>query len=605
MAVELLAPVGSPASLKAAVEAGADSVYFGSKWNARMRARNFSSEELACAITYCHREGVKAYVALNTVLFENELNGVAEHVAFAYEYGADALIVQDLGAARIAREVAPELPLHASTQLSVHNSKSASILKQLGFERIILARELSLEQVKKIKENAGVEVEVFCHGALCYSYSGKCLLSAFQTGRSGNRGACAQLCRLPWKFECGGRIVREGYLTSTKDLNVIGRIPEIQEAGVDCVKIEGRLKDAVYVRRIVKAYREAIDEWETSGKIGRERVEAIDLSKLTSRGYTEGYLFGKAREEKWTNPKATSFAGVKVGVVLGVSSAGARVELNAPLKVGDAVRSSSSGKVIEVFRMYERKNGREKEVKFSSTTCYLKIKTLHKGDVLSKVERAHVEDDFLQKIIPDKEKKAKEFTLQRTSLAFEKLPEIFFSENKGSVFEAPAGSACTIALEDADEKILEAAEKRGLKAIIETPRVVFDEELKEVGEKMKEVDERGVFAFMSSEPSLASSYSTIVSPYANVCNSLAALEWKSFSSVKGVIAGFEVPRESALTLGFVPFTSKNVELMISENNLFKELGLEERKDCFLVDPRGNKFRVKIKNWRTIVMAPKK
>lgn len=592
--MELLAPVGSPAALKAAVEAGADSVYFGSKWNARMRARNFSSEELACAIAYCHKEGVKAFVALNTVLFENELKQVAEYIAFAYEYGADAIIAQDLAVARIAREVAPDLPLHASTQLSVHNSKTAGILKQLGFKRIILARELSLEQVKKIKENAGVEVEVFCHGALCYSYSGKCLLSAFQTGRSGNRGACAQLCRLPWKFECAERIIREGYLTSTKDLNVVGRIPEIQEAGVDCVKIEGRLKDAVYVRRIVEAYRKAIDDG-----------EKIDLSKLSSRGYTGGYLFGDARREKLTNPKGSSFAGVKVGAVVGVSSAGARVELSAPLKIGDSLRSSSSGKVIEVFRMYERKGGKEKEVKFSSTTCYLKIKTLHKGDVLSKVERARTEDDFLEKIIPDKERKAKEFTLQRASLAFEKLPEIFFSENKGSVFEAPAGFVCTIALEDADEKILESAGKRGLKAVIETPRIVFDEELNGVEEKMKEANERGVFAFMSSEPSLASNYKTILSPYANVCNSLAALEWKSFSNVLGIVAGLEVPRESAVSLGFVPFTGKNLELMVSENNLFRELGFEERKDCFLVDPRGNKFRVKTRNGRTVVMAPRK
>ncbi len=594
MALELLAPVGSPASLKAAVDAGADSVYLGSAWNARMRARNFSVGELARAIAYCRSEGVKAYVALNTLVFENELKQVADYVGFVFERGADALIVQDLGVARIAREVAPGLPLHASTQMSVHNSKAALLLKKLGFQRIILARELSLEQVERIKKNAGVEAEVFCHGALCYSYSGRCLLSFFQAGRSGNRGVCAQLCRLPWKFYCSGKLVREGYLTSTKDLNALDKIPELARAGVDCIKIEGRLKDAAYVRRIVGVYRRAID-----------RGESADLSKLTSRGYTGGYLFGEARREKLTNPHAPSFAGVKIGEVVDVSKTGARAKLSGHLSVGESVRSSSSGKIIEVFRLYVRENGKEKEVQSASGSCVLKIKTLRKGDVLFKVERAQVEDSFIDKVVPLHLRTAQPFTLPASKLDFERLPEIFFSENKGGVFEAPSGSACAIPFEDANEKVLQSAEKRGVKAVVETPRVVFDEELPAVEARMKELFERGVFAFMVSEPSLAASRQVVVSPYANVCNSLAAREWQSFAGVRGVVASPELSLQNALSLGFVPFTAKRVELMVSENNLFRELGLEERSDCMLVDPRGNGFPVKIKNGRTVVFSPKK
>ena len=399
--VELLAPAGNPTTLKAAVEAGADAVYMGSNlWNARLRARNFTNKELGKAIGYCHKNNAKAYITLNTIVFEEELPGMAEQVRFVYESGADAIIVQDLAVARMARETGNDMEIHASTQLSTHNSKTAAMLKKLGFSRTVLARELSLEQVKKIKENSGIGVEVFCHGALCYSYSGKCLWSFYQTGRSGNRGACAQLCRFPWKALCDHKLIEKGYLTSTKDLNLLEKIPEIAISDIDCIKIEGRLKDASYVNEVVSAYRAAID--------GKE----LKSIKPTLRGYTTGYLFGEVRKEKLTNPKSQQYSGIKIGEVTKIYRDGAVVKLSGKLKIGDLVRSTSSGKHLEIFRIFM--DG--KEVKESHTECMLKIKTLKRGDVLFKVEKAKVDEEFLKGAKADAKKEGKIFRTEQKGL---------------------------------------------------------------------------------------------------------------------------------------------------------------------------------------------
>lgn len=586
--LELLAPVGSPASLKAAVLAGADSVYMGSLWNARMRARNFSKEELAQAIAYCRKEGVKSYITLNTLIFESELKLVEDYIKFVYEYGADALIVQDLAAAAIAREIAPELELHASTQMSTHNSRTASKLKSLGFKRLILARELSLQQAESIRKNAGIEVEVFCHGALCYSYSGRCLLSKFQTGRSGNRGMCAHLCRLPWRVYCSGKETKRGYLTSTKDLSTIESVPEIAKSSIDCIKIEGRLKDAGYVRTVVSAYRKAID----TGKMD-------DLSKLTARTYTQGYLFGKARTEKLTNPAGQAFSGARIGEVVSVSQQGARVRLTNTLKIGDSLRTKRSGKILEIYRIYEN----EQEVPQSSRECLLKIKTLKKGDVLLKVERAEIEDSFLKEVIPMRVRNPSAFT-RPSPLKFQRFPELFYAQNKGGIFEAPKESACVLPWHSIDDEALSLAKRRGLKLVIDTPRIAFDEELPSIDEKMRELAETKPLAFMASDPSLVGEYPTILSTYANLCNSLAALEWSKFGNVKAVVASTEIEKKNAEAIGFIPYSGDMLELMISENDLLKEMELPANSEAELVDPKGNKFQVKKRFGRTIVYAPK-
>ena len=573
MPIELLAPAGSPASLRAAVEAGADSVYMGSFWNARMRARNFTKEELATAMKYCRAEGVKAYIALNTIIFESELKAVAEYIKFVYEYGADALILQDLGAARIAREAAPGLELHASTQMSVHNSKTAKLLKKIGFTRLILARELSIGQAAAIKKNANIDVEAFCHGALCYSYSGKCLWSYVQTGRSGNRGVCSQLCRFPWKAYCDGKLIRKGYLTSTKDLNLVGCVPEIEKTGIDCIKIEGRLKDARYVSAVVSAYRKAIDG-------GKDAFES--LAMITSRGYTSGYLFGDARREKLTNPDRPAYGGMDIGKVVKVTPNGAHIKLTGILKKGDSIRASSSGKIISIYRMYVG----DKEVESADSECALRIKTLKRGDTLVKVERAKIEDGFLKGVNAEKVRKGKSFVIAKKRLNLQ------------------------VHSVDFDKIISWEAATHGIQgALIDTPRVVFDEEINEVEEKLRELAEGKPSAFLVSEPALVSDYPTVVSQYANVSNTLAAQEWADLGrgSVKGIVAAMEVNQKDALAMGLIHFTGKKIELAISENNLFRELGLAEKQAAGcrleLEDPGGNRFPVKLRGGRTVIYSP--
>ena len=584
MKPELLAPVGSPASLRAAVEAGADSVYMGAIWNARVRARNFTPDELARAIAYCRKNDVLAYITLNTLIFEKEMPLVAQYIKSVYEAGADALIVQDLGVAQMAKEIAPDLPLHASTQLSVHNSKTAKLYKKLGFSRLILAREVSTEQAATIRKNSGAEIETFCHGALCYSYSGKCFFSLVQTRRSANRGACAQMCRFPWKLYCDGQLLKSGYLTSTKDLNTLSRMPQIEKAGVACVKIEGRLKDAAYVRGVVSAYRKAIDDG-----------EAADLASFTSRSYTEGYLFSAPRKEMLTNPAAPSFSGILLGKVDRADGKGAHIKLASTLKVGDSIRSSSSGKIIEIFRIYRK----GKEVPESSDECNLLIKTIRAGDTLYKVPRAQIEDDFLKGVKPLAPKKARPYSYKSKPLDFAPLPPLSYLWDEGELQGKPK-QAFVVRLEHFGPELPDEMPR----LVVDTPRVAFDSELPAIEKRMRELSEGKPLAFMVSEPSLMPDYPSILSPYANVSNTLAARAWENFGNVRGAVPSLEISGAAAenAALGFASYSDYPQELMISENDLFFELGENPEGGKYeLADPNGNRFEIVKSGGRTIIL----
>ena len=234
--MELLCPVGSFESLKAAVQNGADAVYFGGgRHNARRLAENIT--DLRDAVSYAHLRGCRVYFTLNTLVLDKELADWAAIATDAALAGVDAFIMQDLGGSSVLRHMFPDVPLHASTQMTTHNTANALALEALGFSRVILARELTAEQVRTIKHGAGIGIEIFAHGALCYGYSGQCYMSSMLGGRSANRGLCAQPCRLPYQLDGAN-----GYLLSTKDLCLLGRIQEIADAGVDCIKIEGRLR---------------------------------------------------------------------------------------------------------------------------------------------------------------------------------------------------------------------------------------------------------------------------------------------------------------------------------------------------------------------------
>lgn len=275
---ELLAPAGSFEALRAAISAGADAVYIGGKsFGARAYAKNFDNDEIKRAAELCHIHGVKLYVTVNTLVFDKELAELSDYSAELYTAGVDALICADLGAIREIRRRVPDMKIHASTQMCVHNTKGADAAAELGCERVVVARELSEADIREVTENAKAEVEVFLHGALCVCHSGQCLMSSLVGGRSGNRGECAQPCRLPYG---------KGYPLSLKDLSLSSHIKSLIESGVASLKIEGRMKSPSYVYRVTRIFRALLDECR-----GATRSEESELKKIFSRGgFTDGYF---------------------------------------------------------------------------------------------------------------------------------------------------------------------------------------------------------------------------------------------------------------------------------------------------------------------------
>lgn len=294
--VEILAPVGSMECLRAAVAAGADAIYLGgTKFGARAYAQNLSEEDLVQAIEYVHIHGRKIYMTVNTLLKDRELNELYAYLLPYYKAGLDGVIVQDIGAVKFIGEYFPEMPVHASTQMTITNTLGADFLKRYGITRVVPARELSLKEIRDMKKQTGLEMECFVHGALCYCYSGQCLLSSMIGGRSGNRGQCAQPCRLPYQTE--GK--KPADLMSLKDLCTIDILPELIDAGIDSFKIEGRMKQPEYVYTVVKMYRKYADQYLKLQKEGKGKssyhVSGADKRELLAtyqrRGYCEGYYY--------------------------------------------------------------------------------------------------------------------------------------------------------------------------------------------------------------------------------------------------------------------------------------------------------------------------
>jgi len=281
--VELLAPAGKWEALTAAVQNGADAVYIGEKsFSARKSAANFTWDEVRNAIRYCHVRGVRVFLALNTLISEDELENFEQAVKNAAHAGVDALIIQDLGAAAIAHQVCPDMPLHASTQLTASNKYDVAALQELGFSRIVLSRELTESEISNIYTATGAELEAFAHGALCISFSGKCLMSSFIGGRSGNRGMCAQPCRQKYSF-CG----KNGYFLSPRDLCLAGQLEKMHMAGVASFKIEGRMKSPEYVATVTRIYRKYLDEFSSLREEDRKTLEKIFVR---GDGFTKAYF---------------------------------------------------------------------------------------------------------------------------------------------------------------------------------------------------------------------------------------------------------------------------------------------------------------------------
>jgi putative protease len=370
---ELLAPAGDWQAMRAAVANGADAVYFGlTRYSARQRAANFRREELPEVVRYLHGHNVRGYVTLNTLIFSDELADAADLAAAIASAGADAVIVQDLGLARLIRRLAPTLPIHASTQMTLTEPRGIEFVRRLGIERVILARELSVDEIRRIAHATPMLLEVFVHGALCMSYSGQCLASETLWGRSANRGLCGQACRLPYRLVVDGRERKLGdkaYLLSTKDLAAYDRVAELVGIGVAGFKIEGRLKNAQYVAITTQVYRTAIDAALAGRPLSLQPGQHADLVQSFSRGFTHGFLDG-ARHRDLVHGLSPKSRGVCIGKVTGKTPRGVLVAVeqahagdHAALKPGDGIvfdngrpdEGEQGGRVFSVERRAAKK----------------------------------------------------------------------------------------------------------------------------------------------------------------------------------------------------------------------------------------------------------
>ena len=302
--VELLAPVSDRVMLKAAIDAGADCVYFGlKKLNMRATARNFTLEELPEIVKQCHDSQVKVFLTVNTIVYDTELEDVKTVIAGAKAAEVDYIICWDMAVIQECKKQG--MPFHISTQASVANTEAAKFYKELGAERIVLARECKLEDVKAIKQNAGIEIETFIHGAMCISVSGRCFMSQHLFNRSANRGDCLQPCRREYKIideENNALVLGEGYVMSPKDLCALPFIDKLIEAGIDCFKIEGRVRSPEYVKTVVSAYREAIDAYE-KGQFNKELTDKLvkKLKTVYNRGFSNGFYLGLPTADDFTD----------------------------------------------------------------------------------------------------------------------------------------------------------------------------------------------------------------------------------------------------------------------------------------------------------------
>ncbi|MCX8130801.1 MAG: U32 family peptidase [Clostridia bacterium] len=360
--VELLAPAGEWDAFVAAVENGADAVYLGGKlFNARQFAGNFDNEQLKKAVEYAHIRDVNVYLALNTLMSDSELPQALEFITMAYLMGIDGVIVQDIGAAALLREAIPDLPLHASTQMTIYNLQGVRLLEKMGFSRIVLARELSLDEISYISANTNLEIETFIHGALCISYSGQCLMSSIIGGRSGNRGKCAQPCRLPYELNKDGNYleVKGKYLLSPKDICSVHELKRIIDAGVKSLKIEGRMKNPEYVATVVRIYRKYIDGAINNG--GNMKVSQEDektLAQVFNRGgLSGGYLGGKTGIDMMCFEKPKNW-GIYLGEVLfyDKEKKTVKVRLNEEISLGDGIEvwngeNESPGTVVSEIKI--------------------------------------------------------------------------------------------------------------------------------------------------------------------------------------------------------------------------------------------------------------
>lgn len=367
---ELLSPVGNMECLKAAIAAGCDAVYLGGyTFGARNYAGNFSNEEIVEVVKLCHLYGVKVYITVNTLIYDSEVEMFLDYIDFLYHNNIDAVIMQDLGMIDLIRKTYPNLDIHASTQMHIHSLEGVRFANSLGLKRVVMARETSIDTIKKIKENLDIELEAFVHGALCVSYSGQCLISSLIGGRSGNRGNCAQICRKKFTLlDDKKQVIKTGYLLSMKDLMTLQNIDKLINSGIDSFKIEGRMKRPEYVYLITKLYRQAIDSYLTSGFSNIKKQDIWAMMKLFNREFTEGYIF-ESNYKHINNDFRPNHLGIELGKVIQVTNNMVKIKLFHDVRNGDGIRIISKNEDIGLTISFMYKN---KKV----------IKEAHCGDII-------------------------------------------------------------------------------------------------------------------------------------------------------------------------------------------------------------------------------
>ena len=382
---ELLVPAGGEQQFIAAVENGADAVYIGGKkFNARINAANFSNDEIKRAAAFAHKRGVKVYVTMNTLITDDEMKDAINYAGFLYEAGVDALIIQDAGFGMLLKESIPDFPLHLSTQGSVYDLRGVEAAYRMGYERIVLARELSMKEISEICRNTDAEIEVFVHGAMCICYSGQCQMSRIFGGRSGNRGECAQPCRLPYKsFDSNNRLIESfKYPLSPKDLCMIDHIGEFVDAGVCSMKIEGRMKNAEYVAVVTSIYRKYLDLYYRNGNYSVQPEDRKALEQIFNRGgFTEGYYEGNPGE-KLMSGNIPKHRGIRIGKVVKKIQGTTLVDVKLydSLSIGDGVEIQGRNVTGNVVTYY-------KELKSGLTRIGdIKGEVQH-GDILYRITR--------------------------------------------------------------------------------------------------------------------------------------------------------------------------------------------------------------------------
>ena len=403
--IELLAPAGNFECLRAAIHAGCDAVYLGGKsFGARAFSKNFSDEEIVEAIKYAHLYGVKVYVTCNTLIFDNEVGSFLKYIEFLHKNNVDAILIQDLGMLDLVRKTFPNLEVHSSTQMHIHNLDGTQLMESLGVKRVVLARETSFKEIKNIKNNSNVELEVFVHGALCVSYSGRCLMSYFNGGRSGNRGQCAGSCRLEYDVLDKDIVLNEDkYPISLKDLNSLERVGELIDIGVSSLKIEGRMKSASYVYLVVSLYRQAIDSYYKDKKVHINKELLHDLKVIFNREYTRGFLFNESNNDI-VNMKNSNHQGIYIGKVIKTKNNNVYVKLEDSVEIGDALRILSKSEDAIILNNFYINNKLVKQANKGDIISFITHKCI---DIDSKVLKTSSKSivDKINELIENKSRK--------------------------------------------------------------------------------------------------------------------------------------------------------------------------------------------------------